>query len=73
MTCRAPGLPAAGGTAKGEMPQTEPCQCDSMTGARPTEPEDSSARPTQLTSGRDSRTRFHPGRQTREKGRHTSS
>ena len=35
MTCRAPGLLPAGGTAKGEMPQTEPCQCDSMTGARP--------------------------------------
>lgn len=35
MMCRAPGLLAAGGTAKGEMPQPEPCQCDSMTGARP--------------------------------------
>ena len=34
-TCRAPAFPATGGTAKGEMTQTEPWQCDSMTGARP--------------------------------------
>ena len=50
MTCRVPGLPAAGGTATGEMLQTEPGQCNSMTDARPNRAEDSSARPSYLNS-----------------------
>lgn len=49
-TCRAPGFPVAGEPRK-EMTQTEPCQCDSMTGARPgPAPEDSLARQSQLNS-----------------------
>ena len=37
---------------KERCPKTEPCQCDSMTGARPNRAEDSSARPSHSMRGR---------------------